>query len=165
MHNVKKVSTIVTIASLSVLLIVFFFIILSQNKFCNNCLAYLQEVIETENVDVAKINLNKALKYVEEKNIINGDGRVLIIQSKSENDIGLWYNTLKKAQKELEELPYIASTSVKKRTLLRVKKLLTSNGKLIFPVGIYYYPFNYIVLWTVFLPVFPLFWGFKKHNE
>lgn len=165
MLGVKKASNIVTITSLLVLLMVFLFIIVSESKFNNNCLFYLQEVIETESIDVAKTNFNKAIEYIEEKNIINGDGRILIIQSKSENDIGLWYNTLKEAQNELAKLPEIASTATKKKALLKVKKIIATNGKLNFPVGIYYYPFNYIVLWAIFLPILPLFWGFIKHNE
>ena len=64
-----------------------------------HCDQYLKRAADANTVELAKANLAKALKYIENNNLTDGVVSVFLKQPK--NDIGFWYSNLKSSLDEL----------------------------------------------------------------
>ena len=100
-------------------------------------------------------NRNAANTYIlntpyAEKNGLT-EGTVSIFLKDPANDIGFWYQNMKTAYVELENLPEEATALEKSNVLMKVKESLTGNNKngqfVRHPSGISIYPYNIAYFW------------------
>ena len=137
-------------------------------QFDFDCGAYLKRAANANTVELAKEELKKAIDYVEDKELT--EGIVSLFLKNPANDIGFWYQNMKSAYDELENLPENSSSLEKTNVLMKLRESLTDSGdsngttNVITPSGITVYPDNMlyfiwgflscvatIVLWTLFL--------------
>ena len=111
-----------------------------------NCGAYLKRAAEANTVEIAKGELAKALNYIEKENLTTGI--VSIFLKNPTNDIGFWYNNLKAAHEELDNLSDETTPLEKTNVLMKLRESLTdaSDGStsVTIPEGISIYPQNMI---------------------
>lgn len=69
-------------------------------SFDMNCNAYIHRAAVATEIETAKVELAKAIEYIEENSLT--EGTVSIFLKDPRNDVGFWYGTLKGAYKELD---------------------------------------------------------------
>jgi len=124
--------------------------IIHSVNFSFNCSAYLKRAAEANTVEMAKVELAKAIEYAEQNNLT--EGTVSVFLKNPANDIGFWYNNLKAAHAELESLPEEATPLERTNVLMKLRESLTdrssSDGtKVVHPEGISIYPQNVLYFW------------------
>jgi len=132
-------------------------------QFNLECEAYLKRAADANTVEIAKGELAKAIDYAKQNNLT--DGIVSIFLKNPANDIGFWYNNIKSAYDELDNLTEDTSPLEKTNVLMKLRESLTDrdgNGgtKVILPMGIAIYPDNVIYFWWAALScaVMCVFW-------
>ena len=128
-------------------------------RFDANCGNYLELAGDANSIELAEKHLSKAITYLEENKMTSGDTRVVIYYPK--NDVGLWYENLKTAQLQLQEMirQGNASDLEKSNMLMKLREtLLNEGGSLIIPYGVSRLE-NFqvtfwlnITLWLVWIP-------------
>lgn len=123
--------------------------IVNAVDFSFGCEAYLKRAADANTVELAKENLAKAIEYAEENNLT--EGIVSIFFKNPKNDIGFWYENMKEAYAELEELPEDATNLEKTNMLMKLRESLTDDGEsgvyVTTPEGISIYPNNVAYFW------------------
>lgn len=118
-------------------------------QFDTNCEQYLKRAADANTVETANEELAKAISYAEENNLT--EGVVSIFLHQPENDIGYWYNNIKEAYAELENLPEDATSLEKTNVLMKLRETLTdetdSGVSVTVPNGISIYPNNVLYFW------------------
>ena len=71
-------------------------------QFEANCGDYLVLSADANNIDTAEKHLTTAINYLEENDLTEGYTKIFVYYPK--NDIGLWYENLKTAQEQLQEM-------------------------------------------------------------
>ena len=71
-------------------------------KFDTQCGNYLKLSADANSLEMAEKHLSKAINYLEKNNLTSGYNKVFFYYPK--NDIGLWYENLKSAQLQLQEV-------------------------------------------------------------
>ena len=117
--------------------------------FATNCSQHIKMAADASTVDVAKSELSKAITYAEENNLTSGVVSIFLHQPK--NDVGYWYNNIKNAYKELEDIPEDASQLEKTNVLMKLRETLVDSNedgvKVTVPSGISIYPHNVFYFW------------------
>jgi hypothetical protein len=106
-------------------------------QFNSNCGSYLQLSADANSIEIAEKHLTKAIDYLEENNVISGYTKIFIY--KPTNDIGLWYENLKSAQKQLQDMIQQGNCTELEESNMLMKlreTLLNEDGGLTHPVGI-----------------------------
>lgn len=67
-----------------------------------NCIDYFELAADANSVHLAEKYLTQGIKYLEENNLTSGFTKIIIY--KPTNDIEFWYENLKSAQAQLQEL-------------------------------------------------------------
>jgi ABC-type dipeptide/oligopeptide/nickel transport system permease component len=131
-------------------------------QFNFNCEAYLTRAANANTIELAKVELAKAVNYAEQNNLT--EGIVSIFLKNPANDIGFWYRNMKSAYEELEALPDDASALEKTNVLMKLRESITTddgNGtSVIVPDGIEIYPANVPYFWWGMLSILAtsVFW-------
>lgn len=129
-----------------------------------NCGAYLKRAAEANTVEIAKGELVKALNYMENNNLT--EGVVSIFLKNPTNDIGFWYNNIKSANEELNNLTEDATALEKTNVLMKLRESITDrdngNTAVTVPTGISIYPNNisYFIWGSLALIGTCVFWTF-----
>ena len=76
--------------------------IVKSAKFNANCGNYLELSADANSVVLAEKHLTTAINYLEENNLTSGQAKWFVAYPK--NDISLWYENLKTAQSQLQEM-------------------------------------------------------------
>ena len=106
-------------------------------RFDANCGNYLELAGDANSIELAEKHLSKAITYLEDNNMTSGDTRIIIYYPK--NDVGLWYENLKIAQTQLQQMINERNTTdlEKSNMLLKLREtLLEEGGSLIIPYGV-----------------------------
>ncbi len=111
-------------------------------SFDMNCHAYIHRATGATEIETAKVELTKAIKYIEENNLT--EGTVSIFLKNPRNDLGFWYSTLKSAYKELDTFSENATQLEKSNYLMRMRESFYEVG---LPNGISIYPHNVLYFW------------------
>ena len=112
-----------------------------------NCISYLEMAADANSVDIANKHLTSAITYLESNNLTNGNTKVIIY--KPTNDIGLWYENLKSAQKQLneachrEDLTELEESNI----LMKLRETLLDNEGITHPSMISVYPDHVAWFW------------------
>ena len=109
-----------------------------------DCISYFQMAADANSVELAEKHLTSGIEYLEENNLTEGFTKIFVY--KPTNDLGLWYENLKSAQAQLqelndrEELTELEESDV----LMKLREtLLNSEGSVTHPFLISFYP-NYL---------------------
>ena len=139
-------------------------------QFDRNCLAYLELAADANSVDIAEKHLSSALKYLEANELTEGKTHIVI--SSPTEDIGIWYENLKSAQKQLRELKETEGLTEMEESnaLMKLREtLLNSTGGVTYPENISLYPNHITLFWlnsTLWLVwVLALFCGMAAHES
>ena len=141
-------------------------------QFSFECKAYLKRAADANTIEMAKPELKKAIEYAEANELT--EGIVSLFLKNPANDIGFWYQNMKSAYEELENLPEDASSLEKTNVLMKLRESLTDNDSdgstsVIAPDGITIYPNNMLYfLWGMLsllgLTVFCVSLGLKAET-
>ena len=149
MKKYSKIFLAMTIICVVFLVIFITVMIIKGISFDLNCKAYIKRAAEASNVEMAKEELSKAIDYAESNNLT--EGIVSIFLKNPTNDIGFWYNNMKAAYQELENLPEETSALEKTNVLMKLRESLTDrdngNTEVTHPTGISIYPNNVLYFW------------------
>ncbi len=121
-------------------------------EFDKNCGDYLEMAANANTVETAKRRLSTAIDYIEHQRLTQGNTGVFT--NRPTNDLGEWYQNLKGAQKQLDELSVNASSLEQSNVLLKLRDTLTDADKqgthVTKPADISVYPNTavwFVVLW------------------
>lgn len=122
-----------------------------------NCISYFELAADANNVELAEKHLTAGIKYLETNNITSGSTKILINNPK--NDIGIWYENLKAAQTQLQEMNKREELTEleESNALMKLREtLLSSAGNVTHPSMISFYPSHISWFWSMAL--IWLFW-------
>lgn len=116
-------------------------------KFNNGCANHLSRAANASTVEIAKVELDTAIAYLEKHNMTSGNTDIVL--NRTSNDIGYFYSNLKAASNELKELP--DTTVAKTNALMKLREVIIEHGQhgeyISAPSHISYYP--YVGIWYV----------------
>lgn len=126
-----------------------------ENVFVFGCESYLKLAADASTIEMAKPQLDKAIKYLEDHNLTIGI--VSVFFKNPTNDIGFFYRNLKAAQAELEKANPNITQLEESNLLMRLRKTLLEDGKstvVTCPNGISVYPNNKVYFWWGIISLF-----------
>ena len=115
-----------------------------------NCISYFEMAADANSVELAEKHLSSGIKYLEENNLTEGNTKILIY--KPTTDLGLWYENLKSAQSQLQELNSKEELTEleESNALMKLREtLLNSDGLVTHPPMIAFYPNHIGWFWTM----------------
>lgn len=121
-------------------------------QFEANCTSYLKMAADANDVKIANKHLTSAVEYLEENNLTSGNTKVFIY--KPTCDIGLWYENLKSAQKQLSEVCAKEDLTELEESNMLMKlreTLLDNSGGVTHPTMISLYPNHLVWSWVMLL--------------
>jgi hypothetical protein len=122
--------------------------IVNAIQFDRNCLSYLSLAADANSVEIAEKHLTSALTYLEERDLTEGKTHLLISSPKT--DIAIWYENLKSAQAQLQELKAREDLTEMEESnaLMKLREtLLDANGGVTYPDNISCYPNHRTLFW------------------
>lgn len=127
-------------------------------QFDRQCKAYIKRAADANTVELAKTELAKAIIYAERNNLT--EGIVYVFLKNPRNDIGFWYENMKAAYHELDELPEDSTPMEKTNVLMKLRESLTDQEGVTCPEGISIYPHNVMYFWWFILSLIGaiIFW-------
>lgn len=123
-----------------------------------NCIDFLELAADANSVDLAEKYLTKGIEYLEANNLTSGFTKIIVY--KPTNDIGFWYENLKSAQTQLQELSQKEDLTEleESNALMKLREtLLDSEGSVTHPQMISYYPNG--AFWFWYMALIWLLWG------
>jgi len=121
-----------------------------------NCGGHLKRAADANTVEMAKVELDVALQYMENNNLKSGFTSILY--NTPDEDIGFWYNNIKSARAELDKVNENTTQLERTNILMKLRETLldSSDGSVSVtaPMGISVYPRNGILVTTCFFSLF-----------
>ncbi len=127
--------------------------------FEQNVKGYLKRAGDANTIELANIELTKAVDYLEANNLTSG--YTSILWTTPDEDIDFWYRNLKASQKELQTLNS-QSPLEKTNVLMKLRETLMDEGertKVTVPKGLSVYPNNKLWALLVFIAFISGFTG------
>lgn len=110
-----------------------------------DCYSYLKRAADANTIEMAKPQLDKAIKYLEDHNLTTGI--VSIFLKNPANDIDYFYQNLVASRNELEQVKPDASQLEKSNVLIKLRETLLDTGIVTHPCGLAIYPNNRGFMW------------------
>jgi hypothetical protein len=106
---------------------------------------HLKRAANSNTVELATIELERAINYIEQKNLTHGSTYILF--DTPDKDISFWYNNLTSSLDELKKVKSDTSQLEKTNLLMKLRESVTdqnSDGgtEVVIPPGISIYPHN-----------------------
>ena len=124
--------------------------------FNQNCGGYLKRAADANVINMAKVELNRALVYIEAKGLTNGYTSVFF--RTPDEDLEFWYQNIKSALTELNTLGEDTSTLEKSNALIKLRETLLDHrdgaDSLTVPAGISIFPNNVFYAIVGYIPLF-----------
>lgn len=110
--------------------------IISSIQFDANCGDYLKLAADANDIAIAEKHLTAGITYLENNNLTSGHTKIIVYKPK--NDIGMWYENLKTAQVQLQEMQTTEYTELEESNMLMKLRetILNNDGMLTHPDGI-----------------------------
>lgn len=136
--------------------------LISYIQFDMRCKQYLKRAGDANNIELAKSNLDSAIKYLEKNDLTNGVVSIFLRQPK--NDIGFWYSNLTACRVELDDIDEGAAQLEKSNVLMKLRETLLDSGEkgdtvVTCPSGLYIYPYNGIYFWFTMIGIAVIGYG------
>lgn len=96
-------------------------------NFERKCEGYLKRAADSNTVDLAKENMQLALKYIEEEGLVRGYSNVLWRTPK--HDIEFWYKNLSASLQELNSMSPEAAPLERSNMLMKLRETLLDEGQ------------------------------------
>lgn len=113
-------------------------------QYNQDCGGHLKRAADANTTNMAKDELNTALKYLEEKGYT--EGYTSVVYRTPDEDIGFWYNNLKASHDELAQIDSNTTQLEKSNVLIKLRETLLDHGdksdSVTCPGGISIYPSN-----------------------
>lgn len=122
-----------------------------------NCISYFSMAADANSVDLAEKHLTTGIEYLEKHNLTSGHTNFIIY--KPTNDIGFWYDNLKSAQAQLQQLKAKEDLTEleESNALMKLRETLLDEGSVTHPSMISFYP-NHIG-WIIAMALIWILWG------
>lgn len=116
-----------------------------------NCISYLELAADANSVDLAEKHLTTAINYLETNNLTSGHTGIII--KDPNNDIGIWYDNLKSAQGQLQELKEKEDLTdlEESNALMKLRETLLDNSCVTHPSMISFVPNHVSWFWWMCL--------------
>lgn len=117
-----------------------------------NCISYFEMAADANSVALAEKHLTSGIEYLEQNNLTDGSTGIFV--HKPTNDLGLWYENLKSAQAQLQELRDRDDLTEleESNALMKLREtLLNSEGSVTHPSMISFYPNHIGWFWGMLL--------------
>ncbi|HLO43889.1 MAG TPA: hypothetical protein VK175_06115 [Leadbetterella sp.] len=115
------------------------------------CTGFLKRAADANTVETAKVELRRALSYLEMNDMTKGYTSVL--WKTADEDVGFWYENLKASELELMKVREDSPSMEKTNLLMKLRETLLDSGEkgdeLTVPKGLSRFPSN--GLWCVLL--------------
>lgn len=137
----KQILIIITIICILIPFITYGMAIFKTIEFGAECVNYFELAADANNVILAEKYLTKGIEYLENHNLTSGYTKIFVYRPT--NDIGIWYENLKAAQNQLQELSNKQELSELEESncLMKLREtLLDNNGMITHPTCISFYP-------------------------
>ena len=115
-----------------------------------NCISYFELAADANSIELAEKHLTTGIEYLETNNITSGSTKILINNPK--NNIGIWYENLKSAQTQLQEMNKREDLTEleESNALMKLREtLLSSKGNVTHPSMISFYPSHISWFWSM----------------
>lgn len=122
-----------------------------------NCIDYFELAADANSVNLAEKYLTRGIEYLEENNLTSGFTKIIVY--KPTNDIGFWYENLKSAQTQLQELSQKEDLTEleESNALMKLREtLLGPEGGVTHPLMISFYPNE--SLWFLSMTLIWILW-------
>lgn len=152
MNKAKPILIILCIVCIIIPIIVYGVAIVKAIRIDANCISYFEMAADANSVDLAEKHLTSGIEYLEENDLTHGNTKILVY--KPTKDIGLWYENLKSAQAQLQELKTKEDLTEleESNALMKLREtLLDSDGYVTYPSYISFYPSHVSWVWTISL--------------
>jgi len=120
-------------------------------QFDRNCGGYLKRAADANTIELAKVELSRAIKYMDENNLKSG--YTSVIYTTPDEDVGFWYTNVTKSYTELNALDSTSTSLEKSNMLMKLRETLLDHQKdgdsVTLPAGISRYPNN--AMWGVIM--------------
>ena len=145
----KTLFIILCIVAILVPFIVWGTSIVKAIQFDANCIGYLRLSADANSVKLAEKHLSTAITYLEEHDLTHGNTKIIIYRP--ECDIGYWYENLKSAQTQLQELDAREDLTEleESNALMKLREtILNSGGWVTYPTHLVFYPSHVSWFWV-----------------
>lgn len=152
MSRAKPIGVILCVACIIIPIIVYGVAIVKTWTMDANCISYLEMAADANSVDLAEKHLSSGIKYLEDNDLTHGNTKIFVY--KPTLDIGLWYENLKSAQAQLQELKDKEDLTEleESNALMKLREtLLNSEGSVTHPSFISFYPSHVSWAWAICL--------------
>lgn len=126
-------------------IVLFGSMIYQEIKMEQNCTGYLKRAADANTVELAKVELEKCIAYLEANDLTTG--YTSIIYNTPDEDISFWYTNIKDSHRELTLVTDSTTSLEKSNILMKLRETLLDNEKLSAPTGLARFPNN--GLWCV----------------
>ena len=153
----KKIFIFLMIVCILVPIITYGTAIVTGIQFNARCISFFAMAADANSVALAEKHLTSGLEYLEKHNLTDGSTHIVVYNPR--NDLGLWYENLKSAQSQLQEL--ISKDDLtdleESNALMKLREtLLTSEGAVTRPSMVAFYPAH--IAWSCALWLVWIFW-------
>ena len=147
----KQVLIFLCVVCIIVPIVVYGVAIVKAVRMDANCISYFEMAADANSVSIAEKHMTTGIKYLEDNNLTNGNTKILIY--KPTCDIGLWYENLKSAQAQLQELSAKEDLTEleESNALMRLRETLLDGDSVTCPEMILFYPNHVAWLWAMCL--------------
>lgn len=147
----KTFCIILCIICVLIPIVVYGVAIVKKIQFNVNCLSYLEMAADANSVQLAHKHLTTAINYLEANNLTSGNTKIFIY--KPTCDIGFWYENLKSAQMQLEELSQKEELTdlEESNALMKLRETLLDKNSVTCPSYISFYPAHVGWVWSITL--------------
>lgn len=127
--------------------------IINSSIFDANCIDYFELAANTNSVELAEKYLSNGIEYLEKEGLTQGNTNFIF--KYPTNDISIWYENLKSAQAQLQELKGREDLTELEETnsLMKLREtLMDEEGTINHPRMISFYPYHIlmeILMWIV----------------
>lgn len=127
--------------------------IINSSTFDVNCINYFELAANANSAELAEKYLTKGIEYLEKENLTQGNTNFIF--KYPTNDINIWYENLKSAQAQLQELKERKDLTELEETnsLMKLREtLVNEDGAIIHPRMISFYPYHIlmeILMWSI----------------
>lgn len=165
--NGKTILTVLCVICILIPVVVYTVGIVKDIRMSSNCINYFEMAADANSVELAEKHLTSGIEYLEENNLTEGNTKIFVYRPT--RDIGLWYENLKSAQSQLQEL--ISQEELteleESNALMKLREtLLDADGYVTYPTMITFYPNHFMwtwALWFIWMLWFavPIIWIFR----
>jgi hypothetical protein len=146
----KKKRKLIGVVFIAASLTLFGFRVVESVQLKQNCTGYLKRAADANTIELATVELDRAITYLEANGLTTG--YTSILWRTPDEDIDFWYRNLVASRAELTSLAPDATALERTNVLIKLRETLTDSGektKATVPGGLAVYPNN--LIWAVLM--------------